>query len=370
MPQIDILGTGILYRNPKPFLRSQHAYFPSVVHLDGEEMLAAFSLGTAFEAVDLHTEVSRSLDGGETWTLEGPLAPGAPHPGISDTYRIALMGDGEVVAFGARYRRDDPEVGFANPKTMGFVPSELALYRSHDSGRTWKGPEIIDPPLKGQPFEICSPIVPLDDGRWLVPTSLWKAWDGDCPHGIKAVALVSHDHGKTWPEYVDVMDSSPEEVIYWEQSLMPLSDGRVMSTAWVHDSAKDEDHDLHYVVSTDGGRSFGPAMPTGLKGQTVRILPVAQDVLLVIYRRMDKIGLWACIVSVRDGGWVTLSEKLLWKGSLARNADRENMVEEFQQLKFGAPSLVRMPDGSVYLAFWCVEDCVSNIRWLRLKVQA
>ena len=119
MSEIKVLSTGLIYRNPKPYLRSVHAYFPSVVHLGGGEMLAAMVFGSAFEAVDCHTEVARSLDDGQTWTLEGPLDPRAPHPGISDIYKIAWDGR-EVIAFGAKYFRDNPDEGLTNPANVGF----------------------------------------------------------------------------------------------------------------------------------------------------------------------------------------------------------------------------------------------------------
>jgi hypothetical protein len=44
------------------------------------------------------------------------------------------------------------------------------------------------------------------------------------------------------------------------------------------------------------------------------------------------------------------------------------MTEEFHALKFGAPCVVTLPDGNLFVAFWCIEVCVSNIRWLRLRV--
>jgi hypothetical protein len=45
-----------------------------------------------------------------------------------------------------------------------------------------------------------------------------------------------------------------------------------------------------------------------------------------------------------------------------------NPGEELAQLKFGFPQAVVEPDGSVFVVFWCEEDCIKNIRWLRLAV--
>jgi phosphoglycolate phosphatase len=33
------------------------------------------------------------------------------------------------------------------------------------------------------------------------------------------------------------------------------------------------------------------------------------------------------------------------------------------------PSVAALPDGDVLVAFWCVEQCVSNIRWIRVSVK-
>lgn len=71
------LTTGLVYRNPKPHVTSVHAYFPSVALLPNGEMVAAYMLGEAFEAVNLHTVLARSTDGGATWTPEGRLLPPA-----------------------------------------------------------------------------------------------------------------------------------------------------------------------------------------------------------------------------------------------------------------------------------------------------
>jgi hypothetical protein len=46
----------------------------------------------------------------------------------------------------------------------------------------------------------------------------------------------------------------------------------------------------------------------------------------------------------------------------------DNMVQNFQVLRFGGPCITRLPDGAIFVAFWCYEDCVSNIRWFKLEI--
>ena len=43
-----------------------------------------------------------------------------------------------------------------------------------------------------------------------------------------------------------------------------------------------------------------------------------------------------------------------------------NMSHNFSVLKFGAPHLARLADGTVLVTFWCYEDNVSVIRWIKL----
>ena len=43
-------------------------------------------------------------------------------------------------------------------------------------------------------------------------------------------------------------------------------------------------------------------------------------------------------------------------------------TEELRLLKLGCPNLALLPNGDVLVAFWCHEDEVYNIRWIRLAV--
>ena len=83
------MSTGIVYRNPKPYLRSIVAYQPSLMVLSEIEILSTFDVGEAVESVDYHTMAARSRDGGATWELEGPLIPNPP-PRTSHTVRTGV----------------------------------------------------------------------------------------------------------------------------------------------------------------------------------------------------------------------------------------------------------------------------------------
>ena len=362
--------TGLIYRNPSPHVSSKQAYFPSVVLMENGEILASFAIAEAFEAVNMNTYITRSKDMGETWSKPEPLLIQQPNNLLSNSSRITSFPNGNVVAVVVQsHREGHPEEGLANPENIGFVPTDLLLVRSKDFGYSWELPEIIDPPLVGPSFELCSPIVPLKDGRWLWPTSTWRSWEGYSPNGMKMIALVSYDGGNTWPEYLDVMNGNADKIIYWESKIIELSNGLLLAVAWAYNEARGKDLPNHYTISRDGGRTWLTPLSTNIEGQTMAITELHDGRLLTVYRRIDKPGLWATISKLDNDAWINEDEFSLW-GSEAKSLTHQsdNRVHDFNELKFGAPCITVLPDNSVYVAFWCYEKMVSNIRWFKLIV--
>lgn len=370
-PRIDVLNTGIIFQNPKPHVRSIHAYFPSVVHVKNGEMLACMALGEAFESVDLNTNLCRSTDGGETWKFAGPVYDGTPDRITSNASRLTVLPDGGLVLFMVRHdRTEHMGEGLTNPENTGFAPTEMLLFRSKDRGHKWSQPSVIEPPLEGPAFELCSPITVLRDGRWILPTSTWHGWDGYCPNGIRMVALVSHDQGRTWPEYWNVMREPEGRTHFWESKIVELLDGRLLAVAWAYDADIGQDKPNQFSISGDGGQTWSRPRSTGLVGQTLTpfVLPGGQ--VLSVYRRMDTPGLWANISRVEGNDWSNDADAPLWGAQTGGlTASTANMSHNFNVLRFGAPSITALPDGTIFVAFWCCESCVSVIRWYKMVVE-
>ena len=359
-----ILDSGLIYRNPVPHIFSRQAYFPWVVYMDNDEMLSSFVIGEAFEAMNLDTYLSWSKNRGKTWSKPIPLLPSTIKDQCSNCARITFLGNGQLVALAVRSHRElYPEEGLANPDTLGFVPTDLLLTRSEDYGKTWSEPQIISPPLTGPSFEACSPIVPLKDGRWLWPTSTWRGWDGYCPNGMKMIAFLSHDQGETWPEYLDIMDGTVDQTIYWEGKVIELNNGPLLSVAWAYDEKHGKDKPNHYAISRNDGKNWTNPVSTNLHGQTMAMAELPDGRLIVVYRRMDKPGLWCNISFLESNKWINEEEFCLWGGEVTRTIGKSgNMVHDFNDLKFGAPCITILPKNSVYISFWCYEKLISNIR--------
>ena len=364
------LTTGIVYQNSQPHLKSRHAYFPSVAVLPNGDLLAIFMLGEAFEAVNCRVHLARSTDYGETWTVAGLLADDLGDRPISESGRLTVTPEGEVVALLYRHdRTEHPHEGLTNSETLGFVPTDFALARSTDHGLTWSPPESLTPPLVGPSFELCCPITILRDGRWLLPTSTWRGWNGDLPNGERMVAFVSDDGGRSWPRYWDVIHHVGDEMMSWESKIVEMPDGTLLAVAWIYDNANSCDLPNQFTLSRDGGATWSEPSSTGLSGQTMTPLILEDGRILCVYRRMDQPGLWAQLAHLEGDAWVNDDTQPLWghqTGGLVKTG--ESMVANFQSLRFGAPCLTRLPDGGVYVAFWCYEDCVSVIRWFKFGV--
>lgn len=369
MSYLSSIETGILFRNKVPHLKSRHAYFPSVVELPNGNMVASFVIGEAFEALDLSTYISISEDGGKSWSEARPLEIEDDRL-ISSVGRLTVLDDGSLVCMLAYYIRDDhPAEGLANPETLGFVPTELYLLRSVDGGLSWSSSLRIESPFPDVSYEACSSIVVLGDGSWIWPTSTWRDWEAKSSIGMKMIALVSWDKGATWSDYMDVMDRAEEQIIFWEGKILELTDGALLSVAWAHDEKNGKDLPNQYALFDREKGVWSSPRSTGIWGQTMSVTQLENNKLLVVYRRMDQPGLWANICHTNTGQWFNEAEICLWGNqNSSLNQSSGKMVQDFNELKFGAPCITPLRDGNVFVSFWAYENLVSNIRWIKFTL--
>lgn len=365
---IDCRATGLVYRNPKPYLRAIHTWHPSVALLPNGEILGAFDTGQGAESFDYRTILARSADGGNTWSDPLPLFVDTSRRRTTHTVRLGAVSGGVVTAVGARLYRDHDEEGLVNRANgIGYTEMDLIYLESRDGGKSWTPPRTITPPIVGPSFETCHRVIELKDGRWLWPTSTWKGWNGDAPNGMKAIALVSADRGQTWPSYVNIMDMYAKGIVAWEQSVAQLPDGRLLAVAWAFNEAKGTTEPTPYAISADG-KSFSAPRLTGLHGQTAKIIALPDGRVLCLYRRHDKPGLWANLSKIEGDTWVNLEEKPVWQGAGSGMAGKGVAGDELSALRFGFPSMTLLPSGEVLALFWCMEDAIQNIRWVRVGV--
>jgi len=364
---IAVGGTGLVYRNPRPELRSHHAWHPSLIRFPDGELVCVFDGASADQGLDYRSFVTRSVDGGASWSAPvRALADWGDRP-TTHLVRAGRIRDGSLVGLGGRMFRDDPDQGIVNTPGIGYADMDLFLTRSADRGRTWSAPELLEPPFRGPSWEVCHPIVELQDGRWLAPQSSWMGWHGDAADGMKATAFVSYDRGLTWPDALLEFDRWNEDVIHWEQSLVELQDGRLLAVAWSLNWKTGAVEPTPYAVAPDG-KTFTVRGLTGFLGQTTKLTVLPDGRIFAAYRRQDQPGLWGTTARLEGDRWVNLDTAPLWQGASSGMTGAMGTGSELVALKFGYPSAVVEASGSVLLAFWCEEDCITNIRWLRVHV--
>ncbi len=364
---MQIVSEGILYENPKPYLHSIQAMHPSLIDLGDGELICSYNLGEAVESIDTRNYLSRSKDNGNTWIFEKELIAGL-YCGktISSTVRISKVSDW-IIGFGAVFYRENPEEGLLNHETLGFVPMNLCTIVSKDGGHRWSKPEIIKTPLDGPAFEICHSVVELPDGKWIVPTSTCPGWNGELPNGHKGIILTSPDKGRTWDYSVTFDGDKAGGIIPWEQSAIVLDNGNILIVTWFYNPSTGKNLPNHFTISKDDGKTFSTPRTFGIDGQTCKMLKLEDGRILLAYRRNDKPGLWVSLSEFDGEKWKHLSECPIC-GFSSGMSGKGRSADELSGLAFGYPQMIQLSDGSIFMAFWCLDGWSSKIRWVKLSV--
>ena len=200
VPSIEMMGTGRL--------DERDSAFPQAVQLVNGDVLCSFSVGGGPEARG-GTDLARSTDGGETWTLAGTILASTAEPYSTNFLKLSLSADRKIIyAYGARsYRR--PDQGFGEGR------NEAVFCTSTDGGYTWSAPTRIPMPVDC-PLEISHGILPLTEGHLLAPAATLPA-KGRL--GEQVLVAISDDEGATWPSHAVVFQDTEKRFGYFEPAI-------------------------------------------------------------------------------------------------------------------------------------------------------
>ena len=260
---IEVIEDITIYDNPRPQVHSRHGIFPDLLELPGGELLALFVLGEAFESPNSTTVVSRSQDGGRSWTLQGPLYDKSVDPVVSsDGMKATRLRDGRLIAVGYRFYRHDPEQGISLEETGGILPGDDVVSFSEDEGRTWTVPRVI-PRSHPELLEISGPCIQTADGDLLAVAGIFKMPDGSNPSGQYGVLFRSRDNGETWDDRGRFFELPGREVTAWESRICEMQPGRVVAITWAYDFPAAKHLPNYVAISRDNGHTWSDPINTG-----------------------------------------------------------------------------------------------------------
>ncbi len=349
VPALRILNTGRI--------DERESAFPQAVQLPDGDLLCSFSVGGG-QFVHGGSDWARSTDGGLTWKVEGQLLPPTTNPITANALKLSLSADGKTIyAYGTRY------VGTLDDR-YGERVGETLFCKSTDNGRTWSAPSLV--PMPDCPMEISHAIRPLASGKLLAPGAILAQKDR---LGEEVLVAVSDDGGLTWPRRRTVFRDPAGKLGFWEQKIAEISPGRLIGVAWTVTLGDYHDQCDSFCLSDDDGETWGPHYSTGIRGQTMSVLPLGGDRLLVLYnRRYGQQGIVMAVVTFTPTAWTVQEEALLYDARGFRDGPESGAtgVDELASFQFGFPTAIRLQDGTILTTHWCVEQNVCGIRWTKL----
>lgn len=182
----------------------------------------------------------------------------------------------------------------------GRTDGNLLSWRSRDGGRTWAGPVVVNDAPKSA-AEGLHAMAAGPSGR------LYAAWldHRTDQRGQQLYGAYSDDGGETWSRNVAIYRPPSGTICECcHPSLAWDSRGKLHV---MFRNLMDGNRDLYTVTSTDGGRTFGPAVKQGAGSWKLKACPMdggglavdAEGRMVTVWRREGEVFV------VRDGGLET-----------------------------------------------------------------
>ena len=350
------------------------AFFPVVTQLSEGTFLCTQFVGASLSDRNAKMELLRSDDEGRTWTNVGRIGGGALAQAEGDAYRSPQIYEDDEGTWLLKFNR----FRFVSDTIFDAEgceqPSDMLIARSCDQGATWTEPEIVPValPTERYAWHGIGLMLRSPSGRWLYPFETGK------PLGCKeespqvAGAVVSRDRGKTWEETVVVASDPSARLLYYDQTGCILPDGRVCVLLWTHDSVARQDINNHVTLSEDEGRTWSEPRPTNLRGQCCIPAALPDGRVAAVYNyRHEPQGVRVAL-SEDFVNFDTQTEVVVFDAgddATVSEARSDAALDINLAIGFGRPFGTTLPNGDLYVTFWCTRDGITRTRWVRLGVQ-
>jgi predicted neuraminidase len=260
---------------------------------DGSWILFMLAGGDSEPSPENYTGVTRSTDGGRTWTPLEHFDVGFPREGQTigqGPTELMLQGNHSTLFFSTHGTKD-----WAQGWRSWFLTSD-------DSFHTWSAPHEVPGRLKDRTF-IRNHLV-THDGRILIPFQHYTGPDDEQSKAPLDRALtnprngvlISADGGQTWSEHGDIRLSPNDRYFGWaENNLAELADGRIEMII----RADRLGGILFKAESKDGGRTwpdYASITPIPNPGSKATLYPLGGDTVAMLHNPKPKhrtpLALW------------------------------------------------------------------------------
>lgn len=218
------------------------------------------------------------------------------------------------------------------PDQKGKNEIIVMLARSTDGGKTWSEPARLE--LDSPYWFACStPVRELADGSLIL--GLYHHVAGR--QAAFGATVKSYDGGKTWKDLA-LIGQDAGKPLDAETDVIPLADGKLLA------ALRAAKIDMHYALSDDLGKTWGPVQPLGFVGHCPYFLRHKSGVILLGHRLPATSLHWSA------------DEGRTWHGPV-----------QIDSVIGAYPSMIELPDGLVYCVYY-EEGKGSSIRAVRLQV--
>lgn len=370
---LEIVDSGLLYANLYPADWAIHAYYSRIVEIEPDHLLCVYRRAQSLYGDDGRLWVLRSIDGGRTWQDDGCLWDGSQDelPYSYAAPNLTRLDDGEIVVLGLRVHRPAPDVPLVNAETGGLVPHQPVLFRSHDDGRSWSPPEVVDPPDPHLvPYDS---ITELDNGTWFVTCDWVGEYDEPDPMPPHVSGLFSGDRGRTFGGRVDMTGGPRSDKGFWHTRVTRLADGRLVGFPWTGANDGTEFFTLHRVEGSPDSLTWTKPEPTSLQAQTNRPVDLGGGYLALIMseRESEHPGIYMALSDDESRTFDTDRWVQVWDayGQDSLGVPRtDTYPAAHDTIAFGAPDAIRLSDGDIMASFWAGHRGQMVVRWCRVRV--
>jgi sialidase-1 len=303
-----------------------YAAFPDICRLKNGDLFCVFYSGYGHVSTPNAAWLKggqimsvRSSDNGKTWNKPTVIMDTAYDDRDPS---VACLRDGTLLLNWFTYRPDQAEKN----------QLQVLLSRSTDQGTTWSEPVSlkVDSPHS---FACSAPARQLPDGSLIL-----GLYTEDAKRKLAFGATVkSNDGGKTW-KGLALIGEKDGVFLDAETDVIPLKDGKLLA------ALRSSQVEMHYSLSSDLGKTWGPIKSFGFKGHCPYFLRHSSGVILLAHR-----------VPATSLHW-SVDEGKTWHGPV-----------QIDSVGGAYPSMIELPDGLVYCVYY-EEGRGSSIRGVRLRV--